>query len=473
MSAFVCPHCGAKMTYDIEKAAMTCEYCRSVISREEYQEYLDKNGLYITNELTCPQCGAAILSYDDTIATFCSYCGASTAFTKRIAEDSKPDALLPFLITKEKAAALHMKKLTDSGFAPEWLKDGGTQKTVGIYIPYYVYDSVADCHVKGKGENRTTSGDYTVVREYDVDFDLHARYSGTRFDAAEAFPDCLSESVDTFDPKRAQTFQTSYLAGFYADGGNVREEAYSDVVKGLVSSDLRSSRISQNGITVKSGTINPAVSHSTKKMLFPIWLVTHRKGNRVCYSAINGQSGTVAAQIPIDKGRYIKYSVIFAAVISAMLNLSLTLKPEPFLVFSSVVLLIFGIILRKLTGDVYVREHHMDDIGRIGPRAFSISASPSPLTAGSGNTKPGKAKWNFRIPFSVRLRGWLQTLIGLSVAAVVLLSHTVFDGIYYGTAAFNIALTVWAALDLIKQQNALASRDIPIFTMARGGDENV
>ncbi|MBQ2118802.1 MAG: hypothetical protein II192_07060 [Clostridia bacterium] len=469
MKAFECPHCGAQMTYDIAKKVMSCAYCGSEIRREEYQEYLDKNRLYTTNELVCPQCGAAVLSYDDTISSFCSYCGSPVAFTKRIVEDSKPDGIIPFAVTKEEASEKYRKKLKDTGFAPRWLLEGGgTEKLIGLYIPYYVFDASASGHGKSKGENRTTSGNSTIVREYEMEYDLDASYSGTRFDAAEAFPDCMSESVDTFDPEKALDFETSYLAGFYADGGNVSEKVYADVVEQLVVNDIRSRTYKHDGISFRASTVTPEVEIRSKKILFPVWLHTYRKGDRISYAAINGQNGDVAAEIPADKGRYLKYSLIVAAVLASILNLFLTIPPTPFLIVSEIILLLFGFSLRKLTGDVYVRENHLDDLGKIGAENLSRAASPDGAATGSAKTSP----LSFRVPASVRLKGWWRTLVGLAVVAAVLLSGTVIDSVFYGAAAFNIVLALWSVFDLLKEQRLLASRDVPIFTMKRGGDGN-
>ncbi|MBQ7603687.1 MAG: zinc ribbon domain-containing protein [Clostridia bacterium] len=472
MKAFVCPHCGADIRYDIEKEAMTCGHCDSVIRREEYQEYLDRNNLYVTNELVCSQCGAAVLSYDDTISTFCSYCGSPVAFTRRIVEDSRPDGIVPFSVTKEQAAALYEEKLKNSGFARPWLFSGTKEKLVGIYVPYYVYETASAGHVRTKGTSRTSSGSYTTVREYEMEFDLEANYDGTRFDAAEAFPDSMSETVDTFNPDGAKPFETSYLAGFYADGGNVSEEAYSGVVKGLVRNDIRGSGIKYGGISVDLGNVDPPIELQTKKLLLPVWLNTKRKGDRVTYSAINGQNGDVAAEIPADPFKYVRISVITAAAVSLLLNIFLTLKPDVFLLISEIILLIFGIIQRKYASDVYIREQNLDDIGRIGIREFAKTASPAGHRPHSIFRKAGKTVWKFSVPLSVRLRGWWKTLLGLIAGAAVLLSGTVSDPVYYGAGVFSMILSVWSDFDLIRQQNALSSRDIPVFTMKRGGDGN-
>ncbi len=454
MDAFKCPNCGGGIEYDIEKESMKCSYCNSLIDRKLYQNYLDKHDLYVTDELTCPQCGATMLSYDDTLATFCNYCGSSVMFNRRIVEDTKPVGIIPFAITKEQAAKSYRAYMEQFGFAPNWVHEEGEQKLLGIYMPYYVYDVTAKGHTTEKAETRLELADETKVSEYDVSFDMKAYYNGVRFDAAETFPDFLSESIDDFADEKAVAFQSSYLAGYYADGGNVSEEIYNDLVEDLVRDDIKTSEVQVKArYDVTPENMDPDVKVRAQKLLLPVWLNTHRIGDRVCYAAINGQTGKVAGEVPIDKWKYLKYAIVIAAFLSIPMNLFLTLKPSIFLIISIAIILIFGVQLNSVRKDVYIHEHYGDDLGKLGI--------------------PNLTKYEFRKPKGWSFRGWWRTILGIAIAVVVLISRTPQDDIYYGVAIFNILLVLWMAFDLIRQQNKLASRDIPVFTMERGGDRNV
>ena len=198
MKAFKCPNCAGDIKYDIRKAVMTCEHCGCDIPREAYQKYLDENSLYVTNELVCPQCGAAMLSYDDTIATFCAYCGSSVSFTRRIVEDVKPDGIIPFSVSSQRALQCYRNRLKKAVFAPDWLWEGGEQKVVGIYMPFYSFSATAAEHVKTSG-TRPSDEEFNAEEEYKIEFDVNGEYSGFRFDASKAFPDYLSRSIDTYE----------------------------------------------------------------------------------------------------------------------------------------------------------------------------------------------------------------------------------------------------------------------------------
>ena len=468
MKAFTCPYCAGAVRFDIGGNSVQCEYCGSTVTREDYQKYLDKYSLYKTVELVCPQCSASILSYDDTVSTFCSYCGSSVVFSKRVIEETRPDGIMPFKVTKDEALAAYRKRLDDSWFAPDWLKEDGEDKFIGVYMPFYSFRGEASGKCVAKG----TRKDFETVTECLVNFDLSAVYDGTRFDASEAFPDSLSESIDTFDPQKAVPFETSYLAGFYADGGNVDSDEYAKLLTGMITDDIKQTKVSAANYDINMSTVSAPVNISRKKYLLPVWFGTHRRKDRVCYSAVNGNDATCATDIPIDTSKYVRFAIILAAAASLVLNLMFTFKPDIFLFLSTGVLFAFGFILRKVSGEAYIREHNLDDIGRIGGEEFLKNASHDKSPSGSRRKKPGSFKWLFKVPFKVRLKAWWKLIVFAVAALMLQLFGIAADWVYYVFSIIGIGLSIWSAFEIIRRQNILASRDAPVFTMKRGGDGN-
>ena len=547
MYAFTCPHCGAGVSYDLSGGAVSCEYCDSIITLDEYEAYLDGKGKYQTTELSCPQCGSVVLSYDNTIATFCSYCGSSVIFNKRVKEEQKPEGIIPFAF-RQKAAVNRYRERTDGILlAPDWMREEGEKKLTGIYMPCYLYSASCRAPISVEGKKRRNLGSRTEVSVYKVNGTVEAKYNGNRFDAAVAFPDALSESIDTYLWQKAEPFRPGYVAGFYADGSDVEPEEYDPVMARLVSDDINATDdVKYNDMSLPLGSTTTAgnITLQKQKILLPVWLLTHRSGERICYAAVNGQNGDVAADIPLDRGKYLKVSLIVASVIALLMNFFLTIKPEPFLWVSMAITCIFGILLGKLTQQAWVRENHLDDIGRVGYQAFAgavknIDSGPgmkkgegwaaigalgvlvifvwpvlyaildtifpdsfladsgvlvvpviasvvivkiisgvvritgkNTVSAGSAaSTEHNATRWKYSkshaASFAVLWKIWLAIAAG----ALVIISGTVVDTWYYGAGILNIIVSVWAAFDVIRKQNLLASRDIPIFSMKRGGAE--
>ena len=542
MIAFTCPHCGGSIHYDISTQGAKCEYCDSLITLEAYQEYLDKKNSYQATELVCPQCGAVTLSYDNTIATFCSYCGSSVIFDRRVREEQKPAGILPFNF-KEKAAQNRYREKTDSVLlAPDWMREEGQLQMTGLYVPFYEYSAVMEQPARFRSSVSRNIGRYTEVSEYEVRGTVRADYRGTRFDAAMAFPDAMSESVDDFDWQRLEPFRAAYVAGFYADGSDVEGAEYDPVAMALVQDDINHAQLNYSGMTFRPGEVanDENVILRRRKVLFPMWLLTHRVGkDRICYAAVNGRTGSVAADIPLDGGKFVKVSLIVAALISAFLNIGMmeiAIKPQVFLIGSMIITALFGVALGGLANDLYIREHHLDDIGRVGYETFASSLkrsifrrsrpAPEPRRRGCATwvliglglfflapislvllesifprlgkidaevwatlivfvfltqflasavsnklRGAGAGGWRFNVPkftaFSVLWKIWLA----LAAGAAVWCSGTVGDNWYYAAGILNIVVCIWGAMDLIRKQNRLASREIPVFTMKRGGRE--
>ena len=42
-----------------------------------------------------------------------------------------------------------------------------------------------------------------------------------------------------------------------------------------------------------------------KTGLFPVWLLSYKNGKRIAYAAVNGSTGKVAADIPLDIGKFL------------------------------------------------------------------------------------------------------------------------------------------------------------------------
>ena len=62
--------------------------------------------------------------------------------------------------------------------------------------------------------------------------------------------------------------------------------------------------------------------------MMPVWLLAHRQGARVVYTAVNGQSGQVVCDVPVSNGRIVGVTAVLAVVLFAVLQMFLTMRPE-------------------------------------------------------------------------------------------------------------------------------------------------
>lgn len=50
----------------------------------------------------------------------------------------------------------------------------------------------------------------------------------------------------------------------------------------------------------------------TDSAMFPVWFLSYRNGSRVSYATVNGQTGKIAADLPVDIRKYFLGSLILA-----------------------------------------------------------------------------------------------------------------------------------------------------------------
>ena len=391
---YECPNCSANLKYNISKQALFCEYCDTTMDPYSFQKEADaeENTSFGVTIFTCPQCGGELMTEDTTAATFCSFCGSSTILDSRISKEKCPDFIIPFSIDEEDCKKSYKKMMRRAIFAPKELSDPEQiKKFRGIYMPYWVYSFDKKGIVTFDGQRDSRRGDYIRTKHYDLDCDIDSEYNGLAYDASSTFYDSLSEAIAPFDTRAGKTFTPAYLSGFYADTSDVNSGLYRDDARDIVLEDA-SKKVRKKHIffTYKKPTdsaMRRALSYNTTSQdlaLFPVWFLSYQKEDRVAYAVINGQTGRAAADLPVDKNKYLLGSALLALPLFLLLNMFFTLKPTTLLWLS----LLFAIICILFTNvqmtHIIEKETLSDDKGVMFRKQGSASTAPTSKPQSSG-----------------------------------------------------------------------------------------
>ncbi|MBO7532142.1 MAG: hypothetical protein J6T50_10100 [Lachnospiraceae bacterium] len=548
---FVCPNCGANINFDPGKQLLHCDFCDtdlspdSVIQKDDAVESTyteseaDANSEtgfkeYTTTIYTCKECGGEILAYDNTVATFCSYCGASTVLSSRIGKERAPEYIIPFMITKEQSAELYKKAVKKALFAPAYMKeDTVIEKFRGIYMPYWIYDFKENRPASLRGQEDHRSGDYIIHTHYDINTNVDAEYNGLAYDASSQFNDNLSEAIAPFDFNTAVPFNTTYMSGFYADAADTDAKLYADQARMIVTADIYNNIARDPAvkkITLKTDSMSNLAPEKTESRLgyFPVWFLSCKNKDRITYAVINGQTGEVATDIPIDFKKYLISSLIVTIPLFALLYLVPVIKPTTLIVFALIFSIISMIIVCSQKNKIYVRTFNLDDKGlryrqeqaakAKGPDA-GTNPQPQPqarpkIKSGAGNdaffsilavigfllslcaggvgvvlylcvivplitnarkNKSKKvvvddSKVKAKAPGGEKFLLCLKPLIGAVIAIAIWLIAPISDEYYYIAALVCMVGVLLSFFDMIKQHNELSTRKPPQFDK-RGGDE--
>ena len=544
-----CPHCGGELTYLPGTEIVKCDYCGSEFSPEEIENYREVDAAEYQEKswqedttieatvFTCPQCGGEIYSLDQSAVTFCSYCGSQVTLMSRLTKIRRPDHVIPFKLTAEQGIEEYYKRVRKALFVPSAMKkDSEVEKLRGIYMPYWIYDVKAPEVLSVKSSVEHTQGNYVVKDHYSTEIRAEGGVDGIAFDAASAFSDEMSDAIGPYDFREAKDYHPGYLSSYYADEGDVDSSLYEEdairiagekYAETVYHPDMKKYGLEKNEIA------DAFVTDDVDKKLgyYPVWFLANRnrKGNRVSYATVNGQTGKAAVDLPVDFRKYLIGSLIIAIPIFVLLTMFLTMTPRVLGIVVMVLSIVAVIFANFKLNAVYARKGMFDDLGlsskdpaaqqrvqeqirnkrkqktttrsktsiggTIGSSFFMapfILGSVYMLTRMEGvailiflvffvfrivyaivrNAKPkATVKSSVSAPFKDKILTMWKCLAAFVICLAVMLIDPVSDMIYYAADIVAILLTGWTVLDIVRAHNELTTRKLPQFGK-RGGDEH-
>jgi len=416
----VCPNCGGELSFDIATQKLKCPFCEGLFdpaaftagaaaeeqhytSTEPVQAAEDQTLDVVTQsgqaeelrqdlqspdvtadpqaaptqyfdvvEYTCPQCGGTLYSTENSVNGFCSYCGSNHMLSARMAKMPSPKGVIPFQISKEQCKQAYLNKVKKSFFAPKELKDPKYLENFrGIYMPYWVYDIDYNAPVNMTGTRSYRRGNYVYTEHYKCTCDVRSFYKGISFDASASFDDYFSQSIAPFDAKAMMVFTPTYMAGFYADMQDVDSGVYSEdavafVQKSVYDEVTRSGAF--KGITLNASpqkSIHPKVNkqNGTSLAFYPVWFLAYRNKDRVAYAVVNGQTGNLACDLPVDNKKFLLLAAVLTLPIFALLLLLPTMGANTMLMIADIIALISVGLLTSTVKRVNIRDQRLDDKG--------------------------------------------------------------------------------------------------------------
>ena len=406
-----CPGCGANLTYNIEKGRLYCSYCSSDYAPNDKrlrQKAAGEEELIDAKVFTCPQCGGEMYTTDVDATAYCSYCGASNVLQSRVEGIDAPKKIIPFSVTKKECIDKFNKLAKGTLYAPREFRNGsGEEKLRPLYVPYRIFDLELDGQAEICGKATWIDGAMRITEDRRINCDLNAEFKDLAYDASSAFDDTLAEQIAPFDMKEGRDFDSVYLAGAYAnipdvDAEPYRQKALEYVAQKSVDALQKKSVFEATELADYPDGSSltdhlPVKKETTYTALLPVWFMSFRRGNRIAYAAVNGESGKVYSDIPVSIPAFWLGSFLTAIPIFAILNLFVTLQPKNGLLVAGFLALVGAILYAGNYISILKREEHLDDVGyrsqaTSGVASTSGVAEPSVGQSTSGVTEPSGAK---------------------------------------------------------------------------------
>ena len=346
LQEYKCPCCGGAIAFDSSIQKMKCPYCDTEFEMEalagydselkntkeddmkwetsagaEWQEG-EADGL---RSFVCKSCGGEIVGDENTAATSCPFCGNPVVMMGQFSGALKPDYVIPFKLDKKAAKEALNRHYSGKRLLPKVFRDqNNIDEIKGVYVPFWLFDADAEADIRYRATRvrawSDSSYDYTETSFYSVSRSGSISFEKVPVDGSTNMPDALMESIEPYDFSEAVDFQTAYLAGYLADKYDVDAEqsiehandrikqstadAFADTVEGYTTVTPESTSIRlQNG--------------KAKYALLPVWILNTTWNGQKYTFAMNGQTGKLIGDLPLDKGAYRKWLFGLTGIVGA------------------------------------------------------------------------------------------------------------------------------------------------------------
>jgi len=300
-----CPGCGGTigLQYDPSTATMTCPFCglaskvkppeEDAVAKElDFNSAMQRASVNWGNMkklIVCSNCGGQALYDAEQITGACPFCGSTSVAPA--AENKKimaPNAVIPFSISREEAQNCFTGFLKRKRCVSKKIYDCKLDNLVGIYLPFWTYDTLTVSSVISVGvqDRKLYKGTWT---QYIDDVVIYA---------SQKVRHPYISRVQNFNFEGAVPYSPKYLAGIpaerYTVGLNDGWERTTKIIrpKLIKAFEKHHEHFLVNKLTTDYYNVR------FRYLLAPIYLATYTFKGKTLQVAINGQTGQTYCEAP-------------------------------------------------------------------------------------------------------------------------------------------------------------------------------
>lgn len=290
---YKCPNCNGALEYDPASDKMHCAHCGNDYFMWELDENEVEPEFMECKVYTCTSCGAELSVSDTEVSTYCAYCGQPTIVYNRVDKTQKPKYIIPFKITKEEAENAIRDKFDKGLFVPSKIKNFESERVIGIYLPYFLYDVYYVDKLS------------VIVNKYNHFIEADCDFMQVCHECSTTVSDELAQDLEPYDLTKLEDFNPIYLSGFYADKSDVLPEMLSNNIfykcRKMFENEIKNRFHDKEANLYGS---NPKYEIKGVEYAFlPVWFMTFQYKNKPYTMMVNGQTGKVVGTIPERKGK--------------------------------------------------------------------------------------------------------------------------------------------------------------------------
>lgn len=333
-----CPGCGANLVFSPETQTLSCEHCGTEVSFDShsseelaFEKLLESSGEWQdeTHVFSCNNCGAKQILNKDEIATECAFCGTTNIVETDELSGLKPNALVPFCVTREAAGESAKKWAKKRFFAPRKFKKSVRAEEIrGTYNPAFTFDAQSFSTYYGrlgryKYVTRTVNGKTVTERRTEY-FTISGNFSyffdDILIQANESIKQKIIEKLQPFRTNDSKQYSSNYLHGYTANQYTKDGIACWGEARTLIDKRIRSGILGQYTYDfVDYLNIKSDLSDITYKyLLLPVYVGHFNFRQKLYNFFVNGLNGKVAGKVPTSPLKVLLVTLVGLAALAGI-----------------------------------------------------------------------------------------------------------------------------------------------------------
>jgi ribosomal protein S27E len=392
---FNCPQCGATTAYSVADGGLTCAHCgyyeppkQQMVGKGAQQFEFTVDTLRAAaqrdaqgwgqarREVACQNCGAILSVPADVLTQTCTFCGSNKVIQRDAPQDAlRPRFLIPFKLDGAACSQISKQWLGSSWMTPETLKRLGDLRLFkGVYLPFWTFDAVTSADWKAQvghtvserhydsHNKRWTTRTRTVWRWESGS--VRVTIDDLLIEGTACLSALLLGRIKNYDLHQLEAYDPKYLAGQHAKGYDIPlEKAWEKGREQMREQTRQACRSRASSSQIRNFSMNlDFADESWRYILLPVYLAAYRYGDKTYQVMINGQTGVIAGQRPVD---WLKVWLAIAALLApgvlvGLVGLATLALGGLGVVIGGVgfILLVIGIVISII---IFTKAQRMDD----------------------------------------------------------------------------------------------------------------
>lgn len=330
---FDCPRCGGRLRFDpalVDIRCLNCGFVEGVaeepVTAEQVLDFTlptrqSQHWAAAERRFTCGQCGAGALLPVGVTSQICPFCASAALLAApEAAALLPPQGVIPMGLEAEAVSVKVRAWLGQGRLAPDDLIQMARRRPLQpVYVPFWRFNSALTARWRAQvreGEGRAA---HTVWRDGEETF-FYPRWLQP---GARALPADLLRQIEPFDLDGLVRYKPEYLAGWPAGTYDLSlAQASLDARAGMVADATRRlapkvASSSMPGRVVSAWQVSGAdfTGQTYQLLLLPLWIGHYLYGGRRYRVLVNGQTGRVAGNRPLDQ---VKVGLLIGLALAAL-----------------------------------------------------------------------------------------------------------------------------------------------------------